>query len=102
MPSLLELEPYDTVYITEGVTDCLAHLSEGHNAVAFPGAQSFSIQYAKLLEGFTLKMYPDSDSAGQSLYTKLSDALTTSIFRVDLPAGVKDYSDFHIINYGKK
>lgn len=102
LPSLLELEPYDTVYITEGVTDCLAHLSEGHNAVAFPGAQSFSIQYAKLLEGFTLKMYPDSDSAGQSLYSKLSDALTTSIFRVDLPAGVKDYSDFHIINYGKK
>ena len=101
LPSLSELEPYDTVYITEGVTDCLAHLSEGHNAVAFPGAQSFSVQYAKLLERFTLKMYPDRDSAGQSLYTKLSEILNTSVFRLDLPAGVKDYSDFHILNYGK-
>lgn len=101
LPSLLELEPYDTVYITEGVTDCLAHLSEGHNAIAFPGAQSFSITYAKLLEMFTLKMYPDCDSAGESLYTKLSDTITTSVFRLDLPAGIKDYSDFHILNYGK-
>lgn len=101
LPSLKKLEPYDTVFITEGVTDCLAHLSVGHNAVAFPGAQSFSIKYAKLLERFTLKMYPDSDSAGQGLYTKISEALTTSVFRLNLPTGIKDYSEYYILNYGK-
>lgn len=102
LQSLSNLEAYDTVYITEGVTDCLAHLSEGHNAIAFPGAQSFSPQYAHLLERFTLKMYPDNDDAGQSLYSKLADSIQTSVFRLKLPDEVKDYSGYHILRYDSK
>lgn len=102
LQSLSSLEAYDTVYITEGVTDCLAHLSEGHNAIAFPGAQSFNPRYAHLLEGFTLKMYPDNDDAGQSLYSKLSETIQSSVFRLNLPENVKDYSDYHILRYEPK
>ena len=98
--SLNGLNVGSTVYIAEGVTDCLAMLSEGHNAIAIPGANSYKDTFAKYLEQFVLIMYPDNDKAGAGLYDRMSKSLKCSIFKREIPDGFKDYADYHISRNG--
>lgn len=95
MNLLKYLEEDSKVYIAEGVTDCLALLSEGKNAVAVPGAQNVVLADTFPLEKFLLLMYPDDDAAGSKLFKSLSDILNRPIYRQKLPDGMNDYCDFH-------
>lgn len=100
--NLISLNGLDTgtpIYIAEGVTDCLAMLSEGHNAIAIPGANNFKEKFAKFLERFVLIMFPDNDKPGADLYEKMSKSLKCSIFRREIPDGFKDYAEYHASKY---
>ena len=98
MPVLKGLRPDEPLYVSEGVTDCLALLSDGKKAVAFPSSSICHPEDVRLLAHKFLFMYPDRDAAGESLYTRLNQALEptgTALHRLDLPEGCKDYSEYY-------
>jgi len=100
-PILNEIGGSDKLYITEGVTDCLAMLSEGKKAIAIPSATIIPVNDLIYLQGYTLNMYPDNDKdeAGIKGYLKLKNSLLEvggSIFRHNLPKKFKDYSDYYV------
>lgn len=97
--SLKNLHTNSIIYIAEGVTDCLALLSEGKNAIAIPGANNFKEEFAKYLDDFILVMFPDNDKPGASLFEKIKNSVRSSIFRKILPDDCKDYADYHIKSY---
>lgn len=86
------------VYVTEGVTDCIAHLSSGHQAVAIPSATLLKrTDIAPLLKR-RLVMTPDNDAPGLLLFAKLTEYLEgtdTQLELEELPAEFKDYSEFY-------
>lgn len=87
------------VYVAEGVTDCLAYLSEGKNAVALPGVGTFRSEYANLLADKTLFIYIDKDKPGRELYEKMNDALKkvgACIHNIRRDNKYQDYSEFYL------
>ncbi len=89
----------DMLFVSEGVTDCLALLSNGKNAIAIPSATLLHKKDVKLIATKNLYMYPDQDVAGERLYQALSERLNdygSMIMRVQLPDGCKDYSDYYL------
>lgn len=97
MPLLNELNGSNELYLTEGVTDCLAMLSSGKAAVAIPSATIIPEDDLFLLEGYELKMMPDNDEAGWDGFMKLRQALAKkgiSIYKEDIPAEYKDYGEW--------
>lgn len=102
MPILNSLKPNDELYITEGITDCLALLSSGKQAVAIPSATNFPEYDLNALSGYKLCMIPDGDEAGQRAFYKLQRFFIDrfcSLKEVRLPEGVKDYSEYYRIHY---
>ena len=99
MPILKSSERFDKVYIAEGVTDCIAFLSEGKKAIALPGAGSFRPEYADFLRDKTLFMYIDNDEAGNTLFEKINKALKkigNCIHNIRKDTKYKDYSDYYL------
>lgn len=99
MPILNELKRGDKLYISEGITDCLALLSEGVRAVAIPSATILPTEDLILLKNYDLHMYPDRDEAGQKAFIALRRFFINhySTVRAEtLPEGVKDYCDYYI------
>lgn len=101
MPLLNEFMVDKDLYLTEGVTDCLAVLSSGKAAIAIPSATIIPEDDLSLLEGYKLKMMPDNDEAGWDGFMKLRLALAKkgiSIFKEDIPAEYKDYGEWYFSN----
>lgn len=99
MPVLKSSKRYENIYVAEGVTDCLAYLSEGKKAIALPGAGSFQPEFAEYLKDKTLFIYVDNDDAGMSLHTKMNEALRkigNCIHNIRRDTEFKDYSDFYL------
>lgn len=99
MPILRCTSRTERLYVTEGVTDCIAHLSSGHKAVAIPSATSLKKEDVKVLSSKNLFMYPDADEPGENLFNQLHKLLHdnySTISRLQLPEGFKDYSDYYI------
>ena len=98
-PILKSSERYDKIYVAEGVTDCIALLSEGKKAIALPGAGSFRPEYAEFLRDKTLFMYVDNDEAGNSLFEKMNKTLKkigNCIHNIRKDTKYKDYSDYYL------
>ena len=88
----------ERLYISEGITDCLALLSNGLKAVAIPSATILPLEDLVLLKGYDLHMYPDQDEAGQRALTELRRFFVnhyTTLKMEKLPEGVKDYCDYY-------
>lgn len=100
LPVLNLLKPGDTLFITEGCSDCWAMLSAGHKAIAIPSATLLKRKDAELLETLSLKlgtkfgMYPDNDAPGERLFLQLKEVLP-SLVHYQLPPGNKDFSDYY-------
>lgn len=106
LPVLKDLKANDSVFITEGVTDCLAIQSAGFKSIAIPSATLLSDADKQLLsslssracpehvEGLHWHMYPDNDEPGEKLYFQLKDLLSGHLQRHDLPAGYKDVGQY--------
>lgn len=99
IPILRSVEKYGKVYVAEGVTDCMAFLSEGKNAIALPGAGSFQPEFAEYLRDKTLFMYVDNDKAGNTLFEKMNKELKkigNCIHNIRKDTKYKDYSDYYL------
>ena len=110
LPILNLLKPGETLFITEGCSDCWAMLSAGHKAIAIPSATLLKRKDAELLSTFIAKphfdlqvkelstkfgMYPDNDVPGERLFLQLKEVLP-DLVRHQLPVGCKDFSDFYL------
>lgn len=99
LPILNNLKRGDKLYISEGITDCLALLSDNLNAVAIPSATILPMEDLVLLKNYDLHMYPDHDEVGQNAFMTLRRFFVNhySTVKIEkLPDGVKDYCDFYI------
>ena len=101
LPVLNLLKPGETLFITEGCSDCWAMLSAGHKAIAIPSATLLKRKDAELLETLNLKlgtkfaMYPDNDAPGERLFLQLQKVLP-SLVHHHLPPGCKDFSELYL------
>lgn len=100
LPILNNLKRGDSLYITEGITDCLAMLSAGLNAVAIPSATILPLEDLILLKNYELHMFPDQDEAGRRAFMEIRRFFVqhNATVKVEqLPEGTKDYSDYYIL-----
>ena len=99
LPILNTLNRGDKLYISEGITDCLAMLSSNLKAVAIPSATIQPLEDLLLLKNYDLHMYPDQDEAGQKAFIELRRFFVNNYSMVKaekLPDGMKDYCDYYI------
>ena len=107
LPVLNLLRAGETLFITEGCSDCWAMLSAGHKAIAIPSATLLKRKDAELLGTLNLKlgtkfeMYPDNDAPGERLFLQLKEVLP-SLVRHQLPMDCKDYSDYYLTKNRKE
>ena len=101
LPVLNLLKPGETLFITEGCSDCWAMLSAGHKAIAIPSATLLKKKDKELLLSLssalslTFAMYPDNDVPGERLFLQLQEVLP-SLVRHQLPPDCKDFSDYYL------
>lgn len=91
---LKTLNPGESLFVTEGVSDCLAMLSAGFDAIAIPSATLLKPEQAKLLKDLTLHIYPDRDKPGERLFLDLK-AICPNVVRHQLPEGFKDIGQYY-------
>ena len=89
----------DDLYIAEGVTDCMALLSEGYKAVAFPGAQQVPLDHLNEVLNFNLIMSVDREEsgAGQRAYNLIKYNVIKKggkLRKLDFPKEYKDYGEY--------
>ena len=103
LPVFERLKTGEGLWLSEGVTDCLALLSSGRKAIAIPGATLLKPEDVKLLA--TLKsekrtvfhIFPDRDEPGERLYRQLLTAINSigaCLIRDELPDGCKDFGQW--------
>ena len=100
---LPQLERHTRLLVTEGVTDCLAALSAGINAVAVPGASAFKQRYVDLLKDFTLFICPDTDKPGYKLLADMKNKMSQKCCEVRelcLDDGSKDIGEYYAKHEG--
>ena len=111
LPVLNRLKPGDTLFITEGCSDCWAMLSAGHKAIAIPSATLLKPADKELLSTLNsplgsaaslceelstnFHMYPDRDAPGERLFLQLQEVLP-ALQHHQLPPGCKDFSEYYI------
>lgn len=113
LPILKQLQSAEPLFITEGVTDCMALMSAGYKAIAIPSAtllkeedltplhsapttqhSELTTQHSQLI---TLHMFPDQDEPGEHLFLQLRQLFPTLV-RHQLPPGIKDVGELWKIN----
>jgi len=109
LPVLNLLKPGETLFITEGCSDCWAMLSAGHKAIAIPSATLLTKKDAELLTtlnsspaqgmsgGVSFAMFPDRDEPGERLFMQLREILPNLVHH-QLPPSCKDFSDYYQIS----
>lgn len=105
LPILNTMKYGDDLYISEGITDCLALLSAGKKAVAIPSATILPQLDLIKLKTYKLHMYPDRDNAGKQAYFNLKRFFVNhyAMLKAEpLPDGAKDYSEYYIKMYEKQ
>lgn len=101
LPVLNLLKPGETLFITEGCSDCWAMLSAGHKAIAIPSATLLSKKDKEILSTLhstlstKFEMWPDNDAPGERLFLQLQEVLP-SLVRHQLPLGCKDFSEYYL------
>ena len=101
LPVLNMLKPGETLFITEGCSDCWAMLSAGHKAIAIPSATLLKRKDAEQLSTLNSKlsikfaMYPDNDAPGERLFLQLREVLPTLVHH-QLPPDCKDFSELYL------
>lgn len=86
------------LYISEGITDCLALLSSGYKAIALPSASNLPFDKLRALCQYNLIMSVDRDAAGERAYETLSYQIVKMggrIHRMDFPTTFKDYGEYY-------
>ena len=106
LPVLNLLKPGDSLWITEGCSDCWAMLSAGHKAVAIPSATLLTHRDAQQLSvlssqfSIEFHMFPDRDEPGERLFLQLQKVLP-SLVHHQLPPGCKDFGEYYLKAEGR-
>ena len=103
LPVLNSMTRGDELFISEGITDCLALLSSGKRAVAIPSATILPVEDLAQLKNYDLHMYPDADEAGRRAFSELRRFFVNQysfLTSNKLPEGVKDYCDYFVQSAG--
>ena len=97
LPVLAHLQVDEPLYISEGVSDCLAMLSCGFKAVAVPSATLLrsSSGYELLRKHRNVYMCPDNDVPGLALFAEIK-GLCPSATRIYLPKTFKDFGEMYM------
>lgn len=104
LPVLKFLNPHDHLWICEGPSDTIGHLSAAHKCIGIPSATSVKpddlacLPYFVRERGVTLHCAPDNDSAGNDMFLALQAACTRlqlPLVRHQIPPGYKDFSVFY-------
>ena len=104
LPVLNRLQPGDTLFITEGCSDCWAMLSVGHKAIAIPSATLLKPADKELLSALGAElstefhMFPDRDAPGERLFLQLQEVLPR-LQHHQLPPDCKDFSEFYLSTF---
>ena len=99
LPVLKLLRPGESLYITEGCSDCWAMLSAGHKAIAIPSATLLTNDVRCKMEevrarlDINFHMFPDRDEPGERLFLQLQQVLP-SLVHHQLPPGCKDFGEY--------
>ena len=105
LPVVERLRTGEGLWLSEGVTDCLALLSSGRKAIAIPGATLLKPEDVKLLVALKTEkrtvfhIFPDRDEAGERLYRRLVQAandIGACLLRHELPEGCKDFGQWWV------
>ena len=106
LPILRYLKPDEPLFISEGITDCIALLSSGHKAIAIPSATALKASDMEHLAGVrNWHIYPDNDAPGEKMYRQLLSLANDAgacLTRHTLPRGCKDFSDWYAENAHQK
>ena len=105
LPVLKLLREGESLYITEGCSDCWAMLSSGHKAIAIPSAtllkpSDVTAITQHLPPGTQLHMYPDRDEPGERLFLQLKSRLP-DLHHHHLPLGCKDFAEYYVLTKKK-
>ena len=101
LPVLNLLRPGDSLFITEGCSDCWSLLSAGYKSIAIPSATVLTKKDAELLQTLSsersirFEMWPDRDLPGERLFLQLQQILPDLVHH-QLPSGCKDFSDYYL------
>lgn len=99
LPIVRQLQKGEDLYIAEGVTDCMALLSDGKKAVAIPSASNIPDESLRLLADFRLHMFPDQDNgAGIRAFRTVRSKLISMggfLYKEKLPNEYKDYGEYY-------
>ena len=101
LPVLNRLRQHDSLYITEGCSDCWAMLSAGHKAIAIPSATLLKPKDVEPLLSLHAQlsiqfhMYPDRDAPGERLFLQLQKVLL-NLEHHQLPKDCKDYGEYYL------
>lgn len=101
LPILKSVRYGANIFITEGITDCLAMLSAGYDAVALPSATSFPTEDLAKLKSYNLHMVVHQDKAGNDAFIKLYRLMLRygcETKRIELPKGINDFCDYYLSN----
>lgn len=99
LPILNSLHQGERLYISEGITDCLALSSAGLKAVAIPSATILPQEDLTLLREYDLHIFPDQDDAGQKAFLALRRFFVnhfSTIKAEQLPESAKDFCDYYV------
>ena len=107
LPVLNRLRPGDTLFISEGCSDCWSLLSAGYKAIAIPSATLLGKKDAELLQALgseksiRFEMWPDRDLPGERLFLQLQQILPGLVHH-QLPPGCKDFSEYYLSRISQK
>ena len=107
LPVLNLLRPGDSLFITEGCSDCWSLRSAGYKSLAIPSATVLTKKDAELLQTLSSKrsirfeMWPDRDLPGERLFLLLQQILPGLVHH-QLPPGCKDFSDYYLTKISQK
>lgn len=109
LPVISTLAEGEELWITEGVSDCLAMMSAGRKAIAIPSATLLkpedvsTIRYTLNTIHSSAHMYPDNDVPGERLFLELSKLLSPHKGGVRgglqhhlLPSKYKDFGEYWV------
>lgn len=102
---LSRLSINDSVYICEGVLDCISLNLMGKNAIGIIGSNGFKSDYIDFLKPYTLYLIPDNDTAGAKFTKDITTLLNAEGCSVgiggNLPSNCKDITDYYISQWRK-
>ena len=99
LPVLKLLQSGEELWISEGVSDCMALLSSGRKSIAIPSATLLKQEDVMLLSSFassfslSMHIYPDQDEPGRRLYFDLKACFPDLVYH-QLPEGCKDFGQY--------